>query len=89
MEAIFITHIFKAMEKTISKSSLTGSGNTMSSMMFSSVMGEALSERGGLGLADVIFRSLAEKEGLSLDDLEENPEPPPTASPVPYRKAQH
>ena len=70
LEGLFITQLFKAMEKTIPKSSLVGSKNTLSSMMFSSVMGEALANQGGFGLADVIFKSLKDKdEIINLDKL--------------------
>jgi len=74
LEAIFITQMFKAMEKTVPKSSLMGSKNTLASMMFSSVMGQALANQGGVGLADVIYRSLKEKETLpSLEEVKSNP----------------
>jgi len=64
LEAVFISQMFKEMEKTIPKSTLTGSKNSLSSMMFSSVMGEALSNQGGIGLSDVIYRSLRERDDM-------------------------
>jgi len=73
LEAVFITQMFKVMEKTIPKSTLTDSKNTLSSMMFSSVMGEALSNQGGIGLSDVIYRSLREKNELpDPDEIKSN-----------------
>ncbi|MDP8238186.1 MAG: rod-binding protein [Candidatus Hatepunaea meridiana] len=74
LEAVFITQMFKVMEKTIPKSSLTGSKNTLSSMMFSSVMGEALANQGGIGLSDIIYRSLNEKDEMpSPEQINPNP----------------
>ncbi|MBT7617890.1 MAG: hypothetical protein HN590_11460 [Calditrichaeota bacterium] len=74
LEAVFITQMFKEMEKTIPKSTLSGSKNTLSSMMFSSVMGEALSNQGGIGLSDIIYRSLREKNEIpELDEIRSNP----------------
>ena len=60
LEAIFISQLFKAMEKTV-KSSQTEGSNNLSTMMFSSVMGKAVAEQGGIGLAETIYQSLAEK----------------------------
>jgi len=72
LEALFITQMFKAMEKTVPESGLTGARkNNLPSMMFSSVMGDAVAEQGGLGLSEVIYNSLREKENLSaLEALE-------------------
>jgi len=64
LESLFITQIFKAMEKTIPGDGLTGSQNSMASMMFSSVMGEAVAKQGGIGLADMIYQSLSSKDEI-------------------------
>jgi len=64
LEAIFISQLFKAMEKTV-KSSQTEGSNNLSTMMFSSVMGKAVAEQGGIGLAETIYQSLAEKNESS------------------------
>ncbi len=76
MESAFLTYVFKTMEKTIPKSSLTGGeSNNLASMMFSTVMADAVSEQGGIGLGDQIYQSLKEMdelpdfEELKLDDL--------------------
>jgi len=61
IEAVFLTQLFKSMEKTIPKN-LTGSNQNMATMMFSSVMGEAMSKGEGLGLSDMIYQSLREKD---------------------------
>lgn len=73
LEAVFLTQLFKAMEKTVPKNSTTGSKNSLATMMFSSVMGEALADQGGIGLADIIFESLKDKESFpSMDKIKSN-----------------
>jgi len=72
MEALFITEMFKAMEKTVPEDA-TGGSNNLPKMLFSSVMGEAVAENGGIGLADPIYMALKDKdEILKLDDLKDN-----------------
>lgn len=61
MEAIFLTKMIKAMEKTIPKSEESTSGS-LSSMMFSGEMGKSMSRSGGIGLAKFIFSALKDKE---------------------------
>jgi len=71
LEAVFLTRLMKVMEKTIPKES---SGQTLSTLMFSTVMGDALADSGGIGLSDMIYRSLSENESASdqqLDGLNE------------------
>jgi len=73
LEAVFLTQMFKAMEKTIPKDALTGSKNTLSSMLYSSVMGKSIARQGGLGLADVIYKSLLEKEEIpNIEEINTN-----------------
>ena len=76
MEAAFLTYVFKTLEKTVPKTSITGkSGNNLATMMFSTVMADAVSEQGGIGLGDQIYKSLKEMdeipdfEDLKLDDI--------------------
>jgi len=76
MEAAFLIHVFKSLEKTIPKTSITGSSrNNLATMMFSTVMADAVSEQGGVGLGDQIYQSLKEMdelpdfEELKLDDI--------------------
>ena len=46
MESSFLTIVFKAMEKTVPKSSLSGgSNNSLASMMFSTIMADAVAEQ--------------------------------------------
>lgn len=75
-EAVFMGHIIKSMERTLPQGSLSGSG--ISEMMFNQVMGSALSEGGGIGLAELLYRDLQTKysqdsteneNGISLQDL--------------------
>jgi flagellar protein FlgJ len=75
-ESLFMGYIIKSMEKTLPEGSLSGSG--ISDMMFHQVMGSALSEGGGVGLAELLYRDLQIKHtqnsaendnGLSLQDL--------------------
>ncbi|MFC1618629.1 rod-binding protein [Candidatus Neomarinimicrobiota bacterium] len=75
-ESMFMGYIIKSMEKTLPQGSLSGSG--ISDMMFDQVMGSALSEGGGIGLAELLYRDLQIKHtqnsaesdnGISLQDL--------------------
>ena len=67
MEAIFISQLFKAMEKTMGSIHSGEPKNNLSSMMFSTVMGQAVAEQGGIGLAEMIYRSLAAKQESNID----------------------
>ena len=70
MEAAFLIHVFRSLEKTITKTSITGSSrNNLATMMFSTVMADAVSEQGGVGLGDQIYQSLKEMD--ELPDFEE------------------
>ena len=59
LEAVFITQLMKAMEKTIPEGML-GSNHSLPGMLFSGVMGDALAGSGGIGLSDMIYNSLKE-----------------------------
>jgi Rod binding domain-containing protein len=65
LEGLFLTQLFKALEKTVPKSGLLGSRNSLPSMLYSSVMGKAVAERGGIGLHQVIYRALQAKDDKS------------------------
>ena len=72
LEGLFITQLFKSMEKTIHKDK--DSGNTLPAMMFSSIMGQAAAEQGGIGLSDLIYESLEQKNGKTpLEDFNAEP----------------
>ena len=65
MEAAFLTYVFKSLEKTIPKTSISGkTSNNLATMMFSTVMADAVSEQGGIGLGDQIYQSLKEAPDL-------------------------
>lgn len=74
LESTFLNFVFKAMEKTIPKTALTGgSDNSLSSMMFSSTMSDAIAEQGGIGLADQIYKSLVESNSVvEMKDISKN-----------------
>ncbi len=65
LEGMFLSILFKAMEKTIPRDSKEDSKMNLAQMMFSTVMGEAIAEKGGIGLADFFYRTLQEAEDLS------------------------
>jgi len=79
LEGQFLTFMLKAMENTIPKDKNDEHQN-MASMMFSSVMGEEISNNGGIGLADFIYKSLKANGGsptlniqnpmMGLDDID-------------------
>ncbi|MEA3286027.1 MAG: rod-binding protein [Candidatus Marinimicrobia bacterium] len=62
LEAVFLTQLIKSMEKTI-PDGLGGGKNSLSTMMFSSVMGDAMTQGGGIGLSKMIFASLRSMDG--------------------------
>ncbi len=59
-ESIFLSQLVRAMGKTVPEGSMTTGG--MADLMFDQVMGKALSEGGGIGLAKIIYRDLLTKE---------------------------
>ena len=70
LEGQFLTFMLKAMENTIPKDQKENS-QSLASMMFSSVMGNAISEDGGIGLADFIYKSLKEHGTDALKNMQE------------------
>ncbi len=68
-EAIFLSQLVRAMGKTVPEGSMTTGG--MADLMFDQVMGKALSEGGGIGLAKIIYRDLLSKD---VSDNSENGE---------------
>ncbi len=69
LEGLFLTFVLKAMEKTIPRFDEKKQSNNLVSMMFSSVMGEDLAQRGGVGLAEFIYRNMHKGEN-SVQNLE-------------------
>ena len=68
LEAVFLTQLIQSMEKTIPKSD-GGGKNSLSTMMFGSVMGDAMTSGGGIGLSKMIFQSL-KKMDESFESLD-------------------
>ncbi len=69
-------YLVKSMERTLPQGTLSNSG--LPDLMFDQVMGSALSEGGGIGLAELLYRDLQSKtfrdstendNGISLKDL--------------------
>jgi len=60
-EGLFLSYVIKAMEKTLPKGGIVGDKNNLVSMLFSSMMGKAIAENGGVGLSKVIYRALKKK----------------------------
>ncbi len=54
-------HLVSSMEKTLPQGALSPKG--LPDLMFNQVMGTALSEGGGIGLAELLFRNLQSQEG--------------------------
>ncbi|UCD38217.1 MAG: hypothetical protein JSW54_01670 [Fidelibacterota bacterium] len=59
-ESLFMGYLVKSMERTLPKGSLSGSG--LPDIMFNQVMGSALSEGGGIGLAELLYRDLQSQQ---------------------------
>lgn len=75
-EALFMGYLVKSMQRTLPQGTLANSG--LPNFMFDQVMGSALSEGGGIGLAEILYRDLQSKtyqdssendDGISLQDL--------------------
>ncbi len=75
-ESLFMGYLVKSMQRTLPQGTLSNSG--LPNLMFDQVMGSALSEGGGIGLAEILYRDLQSKalqdssendDGISLQDL--------------------
>lgn len=75
-ESMFMGHLLSTMQKSLPEGAAGGEG--MVGMMFTQVMGDAMAEGGGIGLAEMLYRELqhnvpaadADKsEGISLKKL--------------------
>lgn len=70
LEGMFLSILFKAMEKTIPRDPQEGAKMNLARMMFSTVMGEAIAEKGGIGLAKFFYETLQDAEQISrLDEM--------------------
>jgi len=70
MESVFMTMLLKALEKTVPEGGLLDSKNSLSKMMFSSVMGKEIADNGGIGLAKHIYESMKDNDTDSLPGIE-------------------
>ena len=63
MEAQFIYYLFKEMRNTVPEDGLIpkGSAEKMYTAMLDTEMAEELAKKGGIGLADTIYRQLTER----------------------------
>lgn len=68
LEGLFVGYMLKAMEQTIPKDADSKS-NSLASMMFSTVMGEDIARKGGIGLTDFIYNALKENGQKELPQL--------------------
>ncbi len=66
LEGLFLTFMLKAMEKTIPKFDDKEQSNNLANMMFSTVMGEDLARKGGMGLADFIYQNMKEHQSENI-----------------------
>ncbi len=71
LEGLFLSYVIKAMEKTIPKSGEHDKSN-MANMMFSSVMGKALANEGGIGLARFFYNSIQPEDMRAIEQLKNN-----------------
>ncbi|MFQ6615001.1 MAG: rod-binding protein [Fidelibacterota bacterium] len=68
LEATFLTFLVRSMEKTVPKSELLGSKNSLSSMMFSSVIAQSMADQGNTGISEMIYRALSDGSELPRSD---------------------
>lgn len=66
LEGLFLSFMLKAMEKTVPKLDDQKNTNTLPSMMFSMVLGQDISEKGGVGLADFIYKNMKEHQDKNV-----------------------
>jgi len=69
MESVFLSYMIKAMEKTIPDGALTGSKNSLSKMMFSSVMSKEMTNSGGIGLSKHIYDLMKDNNSDALQQF--------------------
>ena len=75
-ESMFMSHLLNTMQKSLPEGAASSKG--MAGMMFTQVMGEAMTAGGGMGLAEMLYRELQHSvpaastdkvEGISLKKL--------------------
>lgn len=70
LEAVFLSFVLKSLEKSIALDPENNSAN-MAQMMFSSVLSREIADKGGIGLADFIYKALQEKGEQPLQDIKQ------------------
>ena len=65
-ESMFMSHLLGTMQKSLPEGASGGEG--MVGMMFTQVMGDAMTEGGGIGLAEMLYREL--QNSVSESDTE-------------------
>lgn len=66
-EGQFLNFMIQAMERTIHKEG--DNKQSLSKMMFSSVMGKEIAENGGIGLADFIFSHMKKGDKIDFEQI--------------------
>ncbi len=66
LEGLFLSFMLKAMEKTVPKFDDKKDSNNLATMMFSMVLGEDIADKGGVGLADFIYRNMKEHRDKNI-----------------------
>lgn len=66
LEGLFLSFMLKAMEKTVPKFDDKKDSNNLASMMFSMVLGEDIADKGGVGLADFIYKNMKEHQDKNV-----------------------
>ncbi len=69
LEGLFLTFVLKAMEKTIPRFDNKEKSNNLASMMFSMVLGEDIANKGGVGLAEFIYRHMSQNYANQVQNL--------------------
>ena len=78
MEGIFMSYLVKSMEQSLPKSDAGGSG--MVQLMFSRVMGDAISQGGGIGMAEMLYQNLGSNIQLASESPEKGGAPEKSAN---------
>ena len=86
LEGLFLTFVLKAMEKTIPKEE--GNSNSLSSMMFSTVLGKGIADQGGIGLAKFFYNTLSQNSEKEMAELKEKINDPTIVNINPARMAK-
>jgi flagellar protein FlgJ len=75
-ESLFISYLLKVMRETIEESGLTesGFGKSIYTDLFDQELSRSVAKRGGLGIADLLYRRLSEAESSAPGPEEEKKE---------------